>query len=72
MFSWFVVGVLGNPVSSSTGKSVLLFTSELREIKLACDRAIVIYEGQVSAELDIDICSEENLMNAAHGIRVTS
>ena len=47
-------------------------TSELREIKLACDRAIVIYEGQVSAELDIDICSEENLMNAAHGIRVTS
>ena len=56
---------------ASEGKSVLLFTSELREIQLACDRAIVIYEGQVSAELAIESCSEENLMNAAHGIRVS-
>ena len=54
------------------GKSVLLFTSELREIQLACDRAIVIYEGEVSAELSIDKCSEENLMNAAHGIAVSA
>ena len=54
------------------GKSVLLFTSELREIQLACDRAIVIYEGEVSAELPIEMCSEENLMNAAHGIAVSA
>jgi ribose transport system ATP-binding protein len=53
------------------GKSVLLFTSELREIQLACDRAIVIYEGRVQANLPIDLCSEENLMNAAHGIAVS-
>ena len=57
---------------ASEGKSVLLFTSELREIQLACDRAIVIYEGEVSAELDIEKCSEENLMNAAHGIAVSA
>jgi ribose transport system ATP-binding protein len=57
---------------AAEGKSVLLFTSELREIQLACDRAIVIYEGKVSAELEIEKCSEENLMNAAHGIKVSS
>ena len=52
------------------GKSVLLFTSELREIQLACDRAIVIYEGKVQTDLPIEKCDEENLLNAAHGIAV--
>ena len=55
---------------ANQGKSVLLFTSELREIQLACDRAIVIYEGKVQADLPIDKCNEENLLNAAHGIAV--
>ena len=55
---------------ANQGKSVLLFTSELREIQLACDRAIVIYEGKVQADLPIDKCDEENLLNAAHGIAV--
>jgi ribose transport system ATP-binding protein len=55
---------------ANEGKSVLLFTSELREIQLACDRAIVIYEGKVKADLPIDRCNEENLLNAAHGIAV--
>jgi ribose transport system ATP-binding protein len=54
------------------GKSVLLFTSELREIQLTCDRAIVIYEGKVQADLAIEKCDEENLMNAAHGLVVSS
>lgn len=54
------------------GKSVLLFTSELREIALTCDRAIVIYEGKVQADLAIEKCNEENLMNAAHGLVVSS
>jgi ribose transport system ATP-binding protein len=55
---------------ANQGKSVLLFTSELREIQLACDRAIVIYEGKVQADLSIDRCNEETLLNAAHGIGV--
>lgn len=55
---------------ANEGKSVLLFTSELREIQLACDRAIVIYEGKVQADLPIYRCNEENLLNAAHGIAV--
>jgi ABC-type sugar transport system ATPase subunit len=38
---------------------------------MVCDRAIVVYEGKVQANLPIDLCSEENLMNAAHGIAVS-
>lgn len=53
---------------ANEGKSVLLFTSELREIQMSCDRAIVIYEGKVQATLPINECNEENLMNAAHGL----
>jgi ribose transport system ATP-binding protein len=53
---------------ANEGKSVLLFTSELREIQMSCDRAIVIYEGKVHADLPIESCNEENLMNAAHGL----
>jgi ribose transport system ATP-binding protein len=50
------------------GKSVLLFTSELREIQLACDRSIVLYEGRVQADLPFAKCDEESLLSAAHGI----
>jgi ribose transport system ATP-binding protein len=53
---------------AAEGKSVLLFTSELREIQMSCDRAIVIYEGKVQATLPIEKCDEESLMNAAHGL----
>ena len=53
---------------SDEGKSVLLFTSELREIQLACDRAIVLYEGKVQADLAFESCDEASLMSAAHGI----
>jgi hypothetical protein len=32
----------------------------------------VIYEGKVQADLAIEKCDEENLMNAAHGLVVSS
>jgi len=35
--------------------AVLLYTSELKEVQLACDRAIVIFGGQVVAEIDAAI-----------------
>ena len=53
---------------ASEGMAVLLFTSELREIQLACDRAIVLYEGKVQADLEYDNCDEASLLNAAHGL----
>ena len=52
---------------SAEGKSILLFTSELREIQLVCDRVIVLYGGKIVAEYDATNCTEELLLNAAHG-----
>ena len=34
------------------GAAVLLYTSELKEVQLVCDRAIVIFGGRVVAEID--------------------
>ena len=36
---------------AEAGAAVLLYTSELKEIQLACDRAIVIFGGRVVAEI---------------------
>jgi ribose transport system ATP-binding protein len=52
---------------ANEGKSVLLFTSELREIQATCDRAIVLYEGKIHQELPYEMCDEEMLLNSAHG-----
>ncbi len=51
------------------GAAVLLYTSELKEIQLACDRAIVIFGGQVVAELDAADADEAALIRAAHNLK---
>ncbi len=48
------------------GRTVVMFTSELREVELVCDRVIVIYQGEVVGELAPDV-GEEALLNAMHG-----
>ncbi|MGC2786924.1 MAG: ATP-binding cassette domain-containing protein, partial [Roseiarcus sp.] len=50
------------------GLSVLLFTSELPEIRLACDRAIVLFAGKISAEMPAEEADEARLLRAAHGL----
>jgi len=50
------------------GAAVLLFTSELPEIRLACDRAIVLFGGRISGEMGAAEASEARLMRAAHGL----
>ncbi len=50
------------------GAAVLLYTSELKEIQLACDRAIVIFGGRVVAELDAADADEAALLRAAHNL----
>jgi ribose transport system ATP-binding protein len=54
------------------GSPVLLFTSELPEIQLACDRALVIYAGRVVAELPAHDATEAALLRAAHGLGRTA
>lgn len=53
---------------AAAGSSVLLFTSELQEIPLACDRAIVLHQGRVVGEFDAGAADEETLLRAAHGL----
>jgi ribose transport system ATP-binding protein len=53
---------------AAAGSAVLLFTSELSEIALACDRAIVLFGGRVVAEMPVAEADEATLLRAAHGV----
>ena len=53
---------------AEAGAAVLLYTSELSEIQLACDRAIVIFGGEVVAEIDAADADEATLLRAAHNL----
>jgi ribose transport system ATP-binding protein len=53
---------------AEAGAAVLLFTSELPEIQLVCDRAVVVYRGKVTAEMPAADADEPALLRAAHGL----
>lgn len=53
---------------AASGAAVLLYTSDLSEIGLACDRAIVIFGGEVVAEVDAVDADESSLLRAAHNL----
>jgi ribose transport system ATP-binding protein len=54
---------------AEAGAAVLLYTSELKEVQLACDRAIVIFGGRVVAEIDAADADEPTLLRAAYNLR---
>jgi ribose transport system ATP-binding protein len=49
------------------GAAILMFTSELREVGLVCDRAAVLHGGRIVAELPAE-AGESALLTAAHGL----
>jgi ribose transport system ATP-binding protein len=53
---------------AAQGASILLYTSELGEIELTCDRTIVIFGGRVVDVIEAEHASEQNLMRAAYGL----
>jgi ribose transport system ATP-binding protein len=53
---------------AAAGTAVLLYTSELEEVRLTCDRVVVIYNGRVVAEMPAGEADEPALMRAAHGL----
>jgi len=53
---------------AESGAAVLLFTSELPEIQLVCDRTIVVYRGAVTGEMPASEADEPALLKAAHGL----
>ena len=55
---------------AEAGSSVLLFTSELTEIGMVCDRTIVLFGGEVVAEMPASEADEGTLLRAAHGMDV--
>ena len=53
---------------AEAGASILLYTSELKEIQLACDRVVVIFGGRVVAEMSAAVADEATLLRAAHDL----
>jgi len=54
---------------AAAGAAVLLYTSELKEIQLVCDRAIVIFGGRVVNEIDAANADEASLLRAAYNLK---
>ena len=54
---------------AEAGAAILLYTSELKEIQMACDRAIVIFGGRVVAEIAVRDADEPTLLRAAYNLR---
>ena len=53
---------------AANGAAVLLYSSELREIPIVCDRVLVMYDGEVVHEQPAATATEEVLLTAAHGL----
>jgi len=54
---------------AAAGAAVLLYTSELKEIQLVCDRAIVIFGGRVVNEIGAKDADEVSLLRAAYNLK---
>jgi len=54
---------------AGAGAAILLYTSELKEVQLVCDRAIVIFGGRVVGEVSAAEGDEPTLLRAAHNLR---
>jgi len=53
---------------AASGSAVLLFTSELPEVQLACNRVIVMFGGRLVDEMPAVEADEKALLRAAHGL----
>jgi ribose transport system ATP-binding protein len=54
---------------AGAGAAILMYTSELKEIQLVCDRAVVIFGGRVVAEMPAAEADEPALLRAAYNLR---
>ncbi|HEY7131325.1 MAG TPA: ATP-binding cassette domain-containing protein, partial [Candidatus Limnocylindrales bacterium] len=57
---------------AGAGAAILLYTSELKEVQLVCDRAIVIFGGRVVREISRADADEPALLRAAYNLRSDS
>lgn len=54
---------------AEAGAAILLYTSELKEVQLVCDRAIVIFGGRAVAEINGADADEPALLRAAYNLK---
>ena len=54
---------------AEAGAAIMMYTSELKEIQLVCDRAIVIFGGRVVAVVDGADADEPALLRAAYNLK---
>lgn len=52
------------------GAAILLYTSELAEIQLVCDRVLIMHDGRIVDEQSAAHATEASLLTAAHGLEV--
>ncbi len=52
------------------GAAILLYTSELAEIQLVCDRVLIMHDGRIVDEQNAAHATEASLLTAAHGLEV--
>jgi ribose transport system ATP-binding protein len=57
---------------AEAGASVLIYTSELKEVQLVCDRAIVIFGGRIVNEIAGGDADEPSLLRAAYNLRANA
>lgn len=53
---------------AANGAAIILYTSELAEIPLVCDRVLVMHNGQIVDEQDAATATEQSMLSAAHGL----
>ncbi|MEZ4869947.1 MAG: sugar ABC transporter ATP-binding protein [Caldilineaceae bacterium] len=53
---------------AANGAAILLYTSELAEIPLVCDRVLVMHGGRIVDEQEAASATESSLLTAAHGL----
>jgi ribose transport system ATP-binding protein len=53
---------------AAEGAAILLYTSELAEIPLVCDRVLVMHAGRIVDEQNAARATESSLLTAAHGL----
>jgi ribose transport system ATP-binding protein len=55
---------------AANGAAILLYTSELAEVQLVCDRVIIMHAGRIVDEQDAANATEASLLTAAHGLEL--
>lgn len=50
---------------ATAGKAILIYTTDYDELIGLCDRALILYDGQIAASLDGAALTEENILSSA-------